>query len=119
MKIDSLSYVSAATDAGGSAEAAERFAYDGWWAPATRADPFLCCSLAAQPTERVQVGTGVAVAFARNPMTVAVQANDLQLLSGGRFLLGLGSQVKPHVTKRYSMPWSHPAKRMREFVLAI
>ena len=52
-------------------------------------------------------------------MTVALQANDLQTLSGGRFVLGLGSQIKPHITKRYSMEWSHPAPRMREFVLAI
>ena len=59
------------------------------------------------------------VAFARNPMTVALQANDVQALSGGRFALGLGSQIKPHITRRYSMPWSKPAARMREFVLAI
>jgi probable F420-dependent oxidoreductase len=52
-------------------------------------------------------------------MTIAVQANDLQLLSGGRFVLGLGSQIKPHITRRYSMPWSKPAARMREFVLAV
>ena len=59
------------------------------------------------------------VAFARNPMTVALQANDVQALSGGRFTLGLGSQIKPHITRRYSMPWSKPAARMREFILAI
>jgi probable F420-dependent oxidoreductase len=52
-------------------------------------------------------------------MTVALQANDVQSLSGGRFSVGLGSQIKPHITKRYSMPWSHPAPRMREFVLAV
>ena len=52
-------------------------------------------------------------------MTVALQANDVQALSGGRFTLGLGSQIKPHITRRYSMPWSKPAARMREFVLAI
>src|SRR5205085_231778 len=68
---------------------------------------------------RVDLITGIAVAFARNPMTVAVQANDVQALSGGRFVLGLGSQIKPHIMKRYSMPWSRPAARMREFVLAI
>jgi probable F420-dependent oxidoreductase len=59
------------------------------------------------------------VAFARNPMNLAVLANDLQLLSQGRFMLGLGSQIKPHITKRFSMPWSHPAPRMRELILAI
>ena len=59
------------------------------------------------------------MAFARNPMTLAVVANDLQLLTKGRFMLGMGSQIKPHITKRFSMPWSHPAPRMRELVLAI
>jgi probable F420-dependent oxidoreductase len=59
------------------------------------------------------------VAFARNPMTLAVVANDLQLLTKGRFMLGMGSQIKPHITKRFSMPWSHPAPRMRELILAI
>jgi len=75
--------------------------------------------LAAEHTERLQVGTGIAVAFARNPMTLAVTANDLQSLAQGRFMLGLGSQIKPHIEKRYSMPWSHPAPRMRELILAV
>jgi probable F420-dependent oxidoreductase len=63
--------------------------------------------------------TGVAIAFARNPMLVAQQANDLQELIGGRFLLGIGPQIRPHIEKRFSMTWSRPAARMREFVLAI
>jgi probable F420-dependent oxidoreductase len=70
-------------------------------------------------TETLEFGTGIAVAFARNPMNLAMVANDLQELSGGRFILGLGSQIKPHITKRFSMPWSHPAPRMREMLLAI
>ena len=70
-------------------------------------------------TERVELGTGIAVAFARNPMTLAQIACDLQAASEGRFILGLGSQIKPHITKRFSMPWSHPAARMREMILAI
>jgi probable F420-dependent oxidoreductase len=98
---------------------AERMGYDGWWALETKHDPFVGCAVAAERTERVQVGTSIAVAFARNPMTVAVQANDVQALSGGRFVLGLGSQIRPHIVKRYSMEWSHPAPRMREFVLAV
>ncbi len=65
------------------------------------------------------LGTGIAVAFARNPMTLAMVANDLQTLSKGRFMLGLGSQIKPHIEKRFSMPWSHPAPRMRELIMAI
>jgi probable F420-dependent oxidoreductase len=76
-------------------------------------------AIAATATERLELGTGIAVAFARNPMNLAVLANDLQTLSEGRFMLGLGSQIKPHITKRYSMPWSHPAPRMRELILAM
>ena len=65
------------------------------------------------------LGTNIAVAFSRNPMSVEVVANDLQSYSEGRFILGLGSQIRPHITKRFSMPWSAPAERMREFLLAI
>ena len=74
---------------------------------------------AAEHTERIRLGTGIALAFARNPMTLAASANDLQQFSEGRLLLGLGSQIKPHITRRFSMPWSRPAARMREFVLAL
>ncbi len=101
------------------AAAAEAAGYDGIWSAEVNHDPFLPLVLAAEHTERIQVGTGIAVAFARNPMTVAATANDLQTLSEGRFLLGLGSQIKPHIEKRFSMPWSHPAPRMREFILAV
>jgi probable F420-dependent oxidoreductase len=92
---------------------------DGLWTAETGHDPFFPLLLASQATERVELGTGIAVAFARSPMTTAMQANDLQLASKGRFILGLGSQIKPHIEKRFSMPWSHPAPRMREFVLAM
>src|SRR3954447_12687247 len=119
MKVDVGGYVPTVGEAGRAAVDAERAGYDGWWALETKHDPFLGCAVAAERSDRVQLGTQIAVAFARNPMTVAVQANDLQLLSGGRFVLGLGSQIKPHITKRYSMEWSHPAPRMREFVLAV
>jgi probable F420-dependent oxidoreductase len=76
-------------------------------------------ALAATATERVQLGTSIALAFARNPMSTAVAANDLQWLSQGRLLLGLGSQIKAHITRRFAMPWTHPAPRMREYVLAL
>jgi probable F420-dependent oxidoreductase len=98
---------------------AEAAGYDGIWSAETGHDPFLPLVLAAEHTERLQVGTAIAVAFARNPMTLAMTANDLQTQSNGRFLLGLGSQIKPHIEKRFSMPWSHPAPRMRELILAI
>ena len=101
------------------ATSAEACGYDGIWSAETSHDPFLPLVLAAEHTERLQVGTGIAVAFARNPMTLASAANDLQTMSEGRFMLGLGSQIKPHIEKRYSMPWSHPAPRMRELILAV
>jgi probable F420-dependent oxidoreductase len=102
-----------------SAQRAERVGYDGMWTAETNHDPFLPLVLAAEHTERIKLGTGIAVAFARNPMNLAVLANDLQTQSKGRFMLGLGSQIKPHIEKRFSMPWSHPAPRMRELILAI
>jgi probable F420-dependent oxidoreductase len=102
-----------------AARLAERVGYDGIWSAEASHDPFLPLALAAEHTERIELGTGIAVAFARNPMTLAQVANDLQTLSGGRFMLGLGSQIKPHIEKRFSMPWSKPAARMRELILAI
>jgi probable F420-dependent oxidoreductase len=93
--------------------------YDGGLTSETAHDPFLPVLLAAAHTETLELGTGVAIAFARTPMTVAVTANDLQLAAHGRFTLGLGSQIKPHIERRFSMPWSHPARRMREYVLAL
>jgi probable F420-dependent oxidoreductase len=97
----------------------EEQGYDGLWTAETNHDPFFPLLLASQATERVELGTGIAVAFARSPMTLAQQAYDLQAASQGRFILGLGSQIKPHITKRFSMPWSKPAARMRELILAI
>ena len=119
MKIDAGGYASTVNDAAAAAQAAEADGYDGWFAVETQIDPFLGCVVAAERTDKIEIGTGIAVAFARNPMTVALQANDVQALSEGRFILGLGSQIKPHITRRYSMPWSKPAARMREFILAI
>jgi probable F420-dependent oxidoreductase len=106
-------------DAITSGKRAEDDGFDGLWSAETAHDPFFPLLLAAEHTERIQLGTGIAVAFARNPMTTAIMANDLHTFSQGRFMLGLGSQIKPHITKRYSMPWSHPAARMREFIEAL
>lgn len=110
------------SDLAKAAEAAkgqEDLGFDGLWAAETNHDPFLALTLAAEHTERIQLGTGIAVAFARSPMTLAQTAYNLNAFSEGRFLLGLGSQIKPHITRRFSMPWSHPAARMREFILAM
>ncbi|MEX2254215.1 MAG: LLM class F420-dependent oxidoreductase [Acidimicrobiia bacterium] len=97
----------------------EAVGYDGGLTAETDHDPFLPLVIAAEHTERLDLGTGIAVAFARNPMTLANIGYDLQTFSKGRFRLGLGSQIKAHIEKRYSMEWSHPAARMREMVLAI
>lgn len=98
---------------------AESAGYSGAWTAETNHDPFLPLLLAAEHSTRLELGTSIAVAFARSPMTLANTAWDLQAYSRGRFILGLGSQIKPHITKRFSMPWSKPAARMREMVLAI
>jgi len=97
----------------------EEAGYDGLWSSESAHDPFLPLVLAAEHTERIEVGTAIAVAFARSPMQLAYTAHDLQAYSDGRFVLGLGSQVKPHIERRFSMPWSHPAPRMREFIMAM
>lgn len=104
------------------ADAAARLESQGhgaMWSVEAQHDPFLPLVVAATATTQMRLGTNIAVAFARSPMTVALAAHDLQRLSGGRFLLGLGPQVKAHVERRYSMPWSHPAARMHEYVLAL
>ncbi len=93
--------------------------FDGAYTFEGQHDPFLSLAAAAGKTERLQLMTSIAVAFARNPMNIAYQANDLQLLSQGRFILGLGTQVKAHIERRFNMPWSRPAARMRELVMAV
>ena len=117
MKVDGG--LGALATAGTTARSLEEAGYDGAWSAETSHDPFLPHVLAADVTDRLELGTGIAVAFARSPMTLANTAWDLQVQSEGRFLLGLGSQIKPHITKRFSMPWSQPAARMREMILAI
>jgi probable F420-dependent oxidoreductase len=104
---------------GEQARRVEADGYDGAWSTETGHDPLLILAVAAAHTERLQLGTAITVAFGRSPMITATMANDVQLLSKGRLMLGLGSQIKPHIEKRYSMPWSHPAARMREYVLAM
>ena len=105
--------------AGAQAKEVEAAGYSGAWTAETSHDPFFPLLLAAEHTETLELGTSIAVAFARNPMTLANIGWDLQAFSGGRFILGLGSQIKPHITKRFSMEWSHPAPRMREMIMAI
>ncbi len=101
------------------ARAGEEAGYAGLMSAETSSDPFFPLLLAAEHTERVELMTGIAVAFARNPMLLANIGHDLNAYSKGRFVLGLGSQIKPHITRRFSMEWSRPAARMRELVLAM
>jgi probable F420-dependent oxidoreductase len=98
---------------------AEALGFDGILVTETNNDPFLPIALASTTTQRVTLGTAVALAFPRSPMEVAYTAWNLQDLTGGRFVLGLGTQVRAHVERRYSSTWSHPARRMREYVLAL
>ncbi|HXZ86793.1 MAG TPA: LLM class F420-dependent oxidoreductase [Myxococcota bacterium] len=110
---------------GGLAEVPERIreleaaGYDGAITAETAHDPFFPLLLAAEHSQRIELVTSIAVAFARSPMNLANIGHDLNAYSKGRFVLGLGSQIQPHITKRFSMPWSHPAPRMRELILAM
>jgi probable F420-dependent oxidoreductase len=102
-----------------SIRALEEQGFDGAITAEMSGDPFLPLLLAAEHSERIELMTSIAVAFARSPMILANLANDLQSYSNGRFVLGIGSQIAPHITKRFSMPWSQPAARMRELILAM
>ena len=102
-----------------TARTAEQVGFAGVWAAEVVADPALAIAAATTTTSRVTLGTNVILAFTRNPMSVAMQAWELQRASRGRFVLGLATQVKPHITRRFSMPWDAPVARLREFVDAL
>ena len=105
--------------AGELARALEQAGFDGAYTFEGRHDPFLPLAFAAQATERLRLATGIAIGFARSPMLLANLGYDLQLAARGRFALGLGSQIKPHIEKRFGCAWSEPAARMRELVQAV
>jgi probable F420-dependent oxidoreductase len=102
-----------------TARAAEDLGFAGLWTSETKHDAFLPLAIAAKETREMELGTSVAIAFSRSPMEMAQTAWDLQDLSEGRFVLGLGTQVKAHITRRFSMPWERPAARLREYILAL
>jgi probable F420-dependent oxidoreductase len=102
-----------------TARAAEEMGFAGLWTSETKHDAFLPLAIAANETREMELGTSVAIAFSRSPMETAQTAWDLQDLSEGRFVLGLGTQVKAHVTRRFSVPWDRPAARLREYILAL
>lgn len=118
MKIDGPFYaelVNAATEARRLHEAG----FDGIYTLEGSHDPFLPLVIAAEHCPGLDIATGIAVAFPRNPSHIAYSAWDLQNYSGGRFLLGIGSQIKPHIEKRFGVPFSPPAPRMHEYIRAV
>jgi len=119
VKLDEMTYGHPLAATAEAVSSARERGYDGWFVSETVHDPFLAAAIAGTVSGQMQVGTAIAVAFPRSPMHVAYAAHDLQALTGGRFVLGLGSQIKPHIVKRFSAEWSKPAARMREYVLAL
>lgn len=121
MKIDAVSGGTSGTAVTVAEQAVEleEAGYDMAWASESSNDSFVSLAFAAAKTKRIGLGNGIAVAFARNPMNVAILANDLQIVSEGRYYLGLGSQVRAHVERRFNMPWHKPAPQMRDFIQAI
>jgi probable F420-dependent oxidoreductase len=119
MRLDRFTYGMPLDAAQNDARMAEQAGLDGWFVGEGKHDPFLLAAMAAEHTRHITVGTAVAIAFARNPMSVAYQAHDLQQLTGGRFCLGLGTQVPAHIVSRYGGTWTAPVDRMREFVAAL
>jgi probable F420-dependent oxidoreductase len=102
-----------------AAQAAEAAGYDGLLTMENKHDPFLAHAIAAVNTQRVELGTSVAIAFPRSPMVVANACWDLQVASRGRFVLGIGPQIRPHNERRFSVPWTPPVPRLREYVQAL
>src|SRR3954468_17538998 len=116
MKVDGKLQAADFGSVAGAAVRHEKAGYAGVWTSESKHDPFLPLVLAAEHTEHIEIGTAIAVAFARSPMTLAYAAHDLQAYSGGRFVLGLGTQVKAHIERRFDMRWREPARRMREYI---
>lgn len=119
MKLDCALAMEALEEAPEIARAAEAAGFQGIWANDTKHNPFVALALAAIHTTRMQIGTGVAVAFSRSPMVTAQTAWDLARLSRGRFILGLGTQVRAHIERRFGMAWESPVPKLREYVQAL
>ncbi len=119
MKIDAEVMVDSPAEIQELSRRAEQFGFDCLWVNETKHDPFVQLSLAAVNTRRIQIGTSIALAFTRSPTTLAYTAWDLQRLSEGRLILGLGSQVKGHIERRFGMKWESPAPKMKEIVQAL
>jgi probable F420-dependent oxidoreductase len=118
MKIDATVMTADLGTIGPKAQRIEAMGYDGFYTAETKHDPFFPLILAAEHTERIDLGTAIAVAFPRSPMHLANIGHDIQRFSQGRFILGLGSQIKAHIEKRFSSTFDRPAARMRELIMA-
>ncbi|HEX6382036.1 MAG TPA: LLM class flavin-dependent oxidoreductase, partial [Acidimicrobiia bacterium] len=118
MKIDATVMAGDLETIGPRAKGIEAIGYDGLYTAETQHDPFFPLVLAAEHTEGIDLGTAIAVGFPRSPTHLAHIGHDLQKFSKGRFILGLGSQIKAHIEKRFSAQFSQPTARMRELILA-
>jgi probable F420-dependent oxidoreductase len=119
MKFDATLSYSSLREVSAIAQAAEQIGFDGLWSTETAHNPFLPLTLAANATQRLDLGTAISVAFPRSPMVTAQLAWDLAEQSGGRFILGLGTQIKPHIVRRFSTVWDSPGPRLREYLLSL
>ena len=119
MKIDAEAALASPAEAAGLAKKAEEFGFDCFWVNETKHDPFVQLAVAATATRQIRLGTSIALAFTRSPTSLAYASWDLQSLSGGRLILGLGSQVKGHIERRFGVKWEAPAPKIKEVVLAM
>lgn len=120
MKFDAALPPSQLKDVPAIAKAAQEIGFDALWTQETQHDPFLPCTLIAEHSSKMEIGTAIAVSFSRSPTNLAYAAWDLAAQSGGRFILGLGTQVKAHIERRFGMPWPEsPVGKLREQILSM
>ena len=121
MKLDAALAIDAVhlRDVAGIVRAAEEIGFSALWTPETQHNGFFPLLLAAEHSQRIELGTAVTIAFPRSPMVMAQNAWDMQAISGGRFILGLGTQVKAHIERRYSTNWEAPVPRLRDYIAAL
>ncbi|MDH3189542.1 MAG: TIGR03617 family F420-dependent LLM class oxidoreductase [Acidimicrobiia bacterium] len=119
MKVDYYFPPSPPQGARSAALEASELGFDGFFSAETQFDPFLPLAFAGGEPTDLEIGTAIAVAFPRSPMTVAMTSWDLARLSNGRFILGLGTQIRAHITRRFSTDWSNPGPRLRDYILAL
>src|SRR5262249_29536640 len=121
MRLDAALTVDAShlRDVARIAQAAEAVGFGALWTPETQHNGFFPLLIAAEHTQKIALGTAVSIAFPRSPMVMAQNAWDVQALSRGRFILGLGTQVKAHIERRYSTPWDAPVARLRDYIGAL